>query len=76
MLLKMRSVSEPRGGSQYIDGTQKSMGVLPSSSKGESPGIHGCQGVILESQDGVPTLGSLQEPASPSACVSVSLCLS
>ena len=34
------------------------------------------QGVILETQDQVPHQASCMEPASPSACVSASLCLS
>ena len=34
------------------------------------------QGVILESQDRVPHRDPCTEPASPSACISASLCLS
>ena len=34
------------------------------------------QGVILESQDQVPHQAPRREPASPSACVSASLCVS
>ena len=37
--------------------------------------LRSAQSVILESQDGVPRQTPCMEPASPSACVSASLCV-
>ena len=45
----------------------------PGRLSGECP--PSAQGVILESQDGVPHRAPCMEPDSPSACVSASLCV-
>ena len=58
--LQMLNKSQHHGQLRWLSGL-----VLPSA-----------QGVILETQDRVPHQAPCMEPASPSACVSASLCVS
>ena len=52
--------------------------MLPTGHLGGSEVEHlpSTQGMILDSQDRTPHRAPCMEPASPSACVSVSLCVS
>ena len=64
----------PQAINDLIDGLKEGQWGHPGWLRGlASPSA---QGLILESRDRVPRRAPCMEPASPSACVSVSLCVS
>ena len=66
--------SHPHPKTQH--GLKMVLGGIPGWLSGLAPAFGPGRDVILESQDGVLHQAPCVEPASPSACISVSLCVS